>query len=164
MKAALVASTCPRSPAPPLSSRFTPLSRGRGSATLPLPRSSLTGQQRGAAAASAGSMEPLHLPASSSSGLDLVAPPQQQGRGAPVQGAAAAASSPAAAGFRTPAASLPALHPHLPLSHLLSSSSHSSPLHLPARLRQPVIYTYEEFEQLTSVHINCTDDLFLASG
>ncbi|KAH9314285.1 hypothetical protein KI387_022912, partial [Taxus chinensis] len=30
--------------------------------------------------------------------------------------------------------------------------------------RNPASYTYEEFEQLTSVHINATDDYFLASG
>ena len=30
--------------------------------------------------------------------------------------------------------------------------------------RRPSIYTYDAFEQLTSVHINCTDDYFLASG
>lgn len=30
--------------------------------------------------------------------------------------------------------------------------------------RNPATYTYEEFEQLTSVHINATDNYFLASG
>lgn len=30
--------------------------------------------------------------------------------------------------------------------------------------RNPAIYTYDNFEQLTSVHINCTDEYFLASG
>ncbi|CAM6104311.1 unnamed protein product [Calypogeia fissa] len=30
--------------------------------------------------------------------------------------------------------------------------------------RSPAIYTYDDFEQLTSVHINSTDDYFLASG
>lgn len=32
------------------------------------------------------------------------------------------------------------------------------------RRRNPAIYTYENFEQLTSVHINSTDEYFLASG
>lgn len=31
-------------------------------------------------------------------------------------------------------------------------------------VRNPAIYTYEDFEQLTSVHVNCTDDVFVASG
>ncbi|CAI5465242.1 unnamed protein product [Closterium sp. Yama58-4] len=43
------------------------------------------------------------------------------------------------------------------------SASRGSPV-TPARLRHPAIHTYDEFEQLTSVHVNCTDDLFLASG
>jgi WD40 repeat protein len=30
--------------------------------------------------------------------------------------------------------------------------------------RSPTIHTYDDFEQLTSVHINSTDDYFLASG
>jgi len=30
--------------------------------------------------------------------------------------------------------------------------------------RSPTIYTYDDFEQLTSVHINSTDDYFVASG
>mmetsp|Transcript_3998 Transcript_3998/g.14223 ORF Transcript_3998/g.14223 Transcript_3998/m.14223 type:complete len:917 (+) Transcript_3998:222-2972(+) len=30
--------------------------------------------------------------------------------------------------------------------------------------RSPIVYTYDEFENLTSVHINCTDEYFLASG
>lgn len=30
--------------------------------------------------------------------------------------------------------------------------------------RSPTIYTYDDFEQLTSVHINSADDYFLASG
>ena len=30
--------------------------------------------------------------------------------------------------------------------------------------RSPTLYTYDDFEQLTSVHINSTDDYFVASG
>ena len=39
------------------------------------------------------------------------------------------------------------------------------PTRIPGQIRRnPAMYTYENFDQLTSVHINCTDEYFLASG
>ncbi|CAI5505306.1 unnamed protein product [Closterium sp. Naga37s-1] len=86
--------------------------------------------------------------------------------------AAAAAAAVAPADMTTPPAVLAApaagagragrLVSDSPLG-LGGSASGGSPV-TPARMRHPAIHTYDEFEQLTSVHVNCTDDLFLASG
>ncbi|CAI7851275.1 unnamed protein product [Closterium sp. NIES-54] len=91
------------------------------------------------------------------------------GRGAAT---AAAAAAVAPADLTTPPAVLAApaagvgrtggLVSDSPLG-LGGSASGGSPV-TPGRLRHPAIHTYDEFEQLTSVHVNCTDDLFLASG
>ncbi|GJP50293.1 hypothetical protein CLOM_g9428 [Closterium sp. NIES-68] len=94
-------------------------------------------------------------------------------------GRIAAAGAPAAAAMTTPPAVLPApavgggtggrvsdsplgLGGSGPAGGVVSAVG-GSPV-TPGRLRHPAIHTYDEFEQLTSVHVNCTDDLFLASG
>ena len=45
---------------------------------------------------------------------------------------------------------------HAPTTRIRQTASSAS--------RDPAVFTYDDFEQLTSLHVNCEDDVFLASG